>query len=326
MVVSGSLNSWGSVAFFTPPEGKDYKWYISGIYCQLGDYMPPPIKGTRNSYWNKRGERRCITGVFAHRQWLEIQARRFLGKTGRFCWRFGNLNHSKLGLLWFLLFVSLTSRDLIHQRNLEKSPKMYQTIGKMFGDFITCINNVCKQKNDQILFPKTTLPSDSRPKILPHSFFHPKKTHQIPTSLPPFFAKQKNKYLQTPDQNGSQRNQVSCCCFFCACKISSRSCCLGSGEEWLKDPPCRPGPLEGSSEDPFGRGTTLFRGQRDHHDPWLLTTYESWDDPPSREKSSKQFTMSPSMYCIFTYMNGWFCCGVNVGKYRSGVIILEYPR
>ena len=30
----------GSVAYITP-EGKDYKWYISGIYCQLGDYMPP---------------------------------------------------------------------------------------------------------------------------------------------------------------------------------------------------------------------------------------------------------------------------------------------
>ena len=28
-----------------------YKWYISGIYCQLGDYISPipPIKGTRNS-------------------------------------------------------------------------------------------------------------------------------------------------------------------------------------------------------------------------------------------------------------------------------------
>ena len=30
----------GSVAY-NPPEGKDYKWYISGIYCQLGDYVPP---------------------------------------------------------------------------------------------------------------------------------------------------------------------------------------------------------------------------------------------------------------------------------------------
>ena len=32
-----------------------YKWYISGIYCQLGDYINKyiyisPIKGTRNSY------------------------------------------------------------------------------------------------------------------------------------------------------------------------------------------------------------------------------------------------------------------------------------
>ena len=26
---------------YNPPEGKDYKWYISGIYCQLGDYMLP---------------------------------------------------------------------------------------------------------------------------------------------------------------------------------------------------------------------------------------------------------------------------------------------
>ena len=30
-----------------------YKWYISGIYCQLGDYMVPipPIKGTRKLHW-----------------------------------------------------------------------------------------------------------------------------------------------------------------------------------------------------------------------------------------------------------------------------------
>ena len=36
--LKGGIGSiWG------PPEGKDYKyeWYISGIYCQLGDYMPP---------------------------------------------------------------------------------------------------------------------------------------------------------------------------------------------------------------------------------------------------------------------------------------------
>ena len=30
--LKGGIGSiWG------PPEGKDYKWYISGIYCQLGD-------------------------------------------------------------------------------------------------------------------------------------------------------------------------------------------------------------------------------------------------------------------------------------------------
>ena len=35
-----------------------YKWYISGIYCQLGDYISPipPIKGTRNSYWLCTGD------------------------------------------------------------------------------------------------------------------------------------------------------------------------------------------------------------------------------------------------------------------------------
>ena len=31
----------GIGSIFHPPEGKDYKWYISGIYCQLGDYMLP---------------------------------------------------------------------------------------------------------------------------------------------------------------------------------------------------------------------------------------------------------------------------------------------
>ena len=44
-----SSNQWlflvplkgGIGSIFDPPEGKDYKWYISGIYCQLGDYMLP---------------------------------------------------------------------------------------------------------------------------------------------------------------------------------------------------------------------------------------------------------------------------------------------
>ena len=31
----------GIGSIFDPPKGKDYKWYTSGIYCQLGDYMPP---------------------------------------------------------------------------------------------------------------------------------------------------------------------------------------------------------------------------------------------------------------------------------------------
>ena len=32
----------GIGSIFSPPRfGKDYKWYISGIYSQLGDYMPP---------------------------------------------------------------------------------------------------------------------------------------------------------------------------------------------------------------------------------------------------------------------------------------------
>ena len=33
------------ISIFYPPEGKDYKWYISGMFmyvsCQLGDYMLP---------------------------------------------------------------------------------------------------------------------------------------------------------------------------------------------------------------------------------------------------------------------------------------------
>ena len=39
MDFSGSGNR--REGLYNPLEGKDYKWYISGIYCQLGDYMPP---------------------------------------------------------------------------------------------------------------------------------------------------------------------------------------------------------------------------------------------------------------------------------------------
>ena len=40
------------ITIYNPPEGKDYKWYISGIYCQLGDGLChlPPFRGTRNSH------------------------------------------------------------------------------------------------------------------------------------------------------------------------------------------------------------------------------------------------------------------------------------
>ena len=31
----------GAGGLYTPPEGKDYTWYISGIYCQLGDCILP---------------------------------------------------------------------------------------------------------------------------------------------------------------------------------------------------------------------------------------------------------------------------------------------
>ena len=41
MVVEMVPLKGGIGSIFHPPEGKDYKWYISGIYCQLGDYMPP---------------------------------------------------------------------------------------------------------------------------------------------------------------------------------------------------------------------------------------------------------------------------------------------
>ena len=56
MVVSGFLVplKGGIASIFYPPEGKDYKWYISGIYCQLGDYIYicylPPFRGTRNNH------------------------------------------------------------------------------------------------------------------------------------------------------------------------------------------------------------------------------------------------------------------------------------
>ena len=39
----------GKICQDIPSCGKDYKWYISGIYCQLGDYISPipPKKGNQ---------------------------------------------------------------------------------------------------------------------------------------------------------------------------------------------------------------------------------------------------------------------------------------
>ena len=50
MEFPGSLNRWDW--WYIIPQLAVSKWYISGIYCQLGDYISPipPIKGTRNHY------------------------------------------------------------------------------------------------------------------------------------------------------------------------------------------------------------------------------------------------------------------------------------
>ena len=46
MEFSGSLFLGGIGDIYNQPIGKNYKWYISCIYCQLGDYISPipPIK------------------------------------------------------------------------------------------------------------------------------------------------------------------------------------------------------------------------------------------------------------------------------------------
>ena len=46
LLAYSGFNKIGSVVF--PPEGKDYKWYISGIYCRGIICYLPPSKGTRN--------------------------------------------------------------------------------------------------------------------------------------------------------------------------------------------------------------------------------------------------------------------------------------
>ena len=41
MDYSGSCKGWDQDYFSPPNEGKDYTWHISGIDCQLGDYILP---------------------------------------------------------------------------------------------------------------------------------------------------------------------------------------------------------------------------------------------------------------------------------------------
>lgn len=106
--------------------------------------------------------------------------------------------------------------------------------------------------------PKTTLPSDQR--IYQIHFSTQKnqtKFQQTFHQISLFSQAFPNKYLQTPDQTkGSQRNQVSCCSFFCACKLSSRSCCLrfGAQKTELKDHPQLPARGPNWKDHPVGRG------------------------------------------------------------------------
>ena len=97
-----------------------------------------------------------------------------------------------------------------------------------------------------------------------------KKTNQVPTSFPPnfcFFAKQKKQIpSKTADQNGAQKHQVSCCSFFCACKLSSRSCCLGLGEDLLTGMILQAGEKKTS-------GPKTLRKNRSPNDSPYPTTY-----------------------------------------------------
>ena len=50
---NGCFWKGGIGSIFYPPEGKDYKWYISGIYCQYWGIIChlPPFRGTRSNHW-----------------------------------------------------------------------------------------------------------------------------------------------------------------------------------------------------------------------------------------------------------------------------------
>ena len=55
MVVEMVPLKGGIGSIFHPPKGKDYKWYVSGIFpanwgMDYATYLPP-FRGTRNNHW-----------------------------------------------------------------------------------------------------------------------------------------------------------------------------------------------------------------------------------------------------------------------------------
>ena len=65
-----ALGQWiilviGGRDYITPQKGKDYTWYISGIYCQLGDYIYylPPFSRIWIIHW--LGDYTVVTGSMA---------------------------------------------------------------------------------------------------------------------------------------------------------------------------------------------------------------------------------------------------------------------
>ena len=72
---------------------------------------------------------------------------------------------------------------------------------------------------------------------------------------------------------------------------------------------------------PFGRGLTPVRGPK--QSPWLLTTYKSWDDPPS---TSYKWSYNPYKLefwaPIYTYLLGLLCRATN--PYGSKYLLRRY--
>ena len=80
---------------YNHPISKDYKWYISGIYCQLGDYMVPipPIKGLLREPGNsidRVSEIRVFPSTLSHDQKKTKKGRM------RIPWKYGLFNRDPL--------------------------------------------------------------------------------------------------------------------------------------------------------------------------------------------------------------------------------------